>query len=1712
MKKSLLVMLGLFLVYTGFPQRRIHVPEALRNKAVRTENQNSVNADNISVANMKSETKDPETEIIGETYYDLQTNTSCQNRIYLYNDGKIGTTFTFGMSPTAFADRGTGYNFYNGSNWGPVPVARIETDRTGWSSYCPWGTNGEINVAHYSGASVTGLAIYERASKGSGAWTSYIYHSPEPLADLMWPRIATGGFNHNTLHLIALTLPVANGGVIYQGQDGALLYSRSSNGGATWDIQNVILPGMGSSFYTCFQGDTYEIAAEGNNVAILFGDDWTDMALLKSTDNGNTWTKTIIWDHPYPMWNPGSLFPTDTFYCADGSHSLAFDNSGKVHIAFGINRAYCDGTGTYWFPLVDGIGYWNEDMAAFSNNMNALSPYGEIGTELVVNYNLIGWAQDVNQNGTWDILGEVGAYYIGASSMPQLVIDSQNNKFLIYSSVTENYNNGSQDYRHLWGRGFNNSSQIWGSFTDLTSDLIYIFSECVFPSCSPTSDDDIHLVFQEDYEPGLAVRGDLDPYTDNSMYYMKVPKSDFISLTGDGTLLGTVTESGTGSPIFGATISISGTGLSTTSNSNGNYSIPVIPEGTYSVSCSKSGYYTETASVVIYENQNTIHNFQMEEILVPGDQDIGLTRYDLQSNSSMQNRIYFYPDGFIGATFTFGINETAFADRGTGYNRYDGTSWGPFPTQRIEPDRTGWPSYFPLGINGEGVISHFSGGTSSGLAFSQRTNKGTGSWTTSIYPVPTGVTGLLWPRAVSGGTNFNTIHLITLTMPVANGGIVYQGQDGALLYSRSTDEGQTWEISNTILPGLGSDYYNSISSDVYEFAEPVGNTIAMLVGGDWMDLVLMKSTDNGNSWTKTVVWQHPYPFWITGSVTDTFYCVDGAHSIALDNSGKVHIAFGINRAYSDAAGTYWFPLVDGIGYWNEDMPTFSDDMNALSPYGDPGSELIEDYNLIGWTQDINNNGTWDILGEVGLYYLGTSSMPQLVIDEMNQIFLFYSSITETYNQGAQDYRHIWARASANNGQTWGDFVDLNSDLMYIFSECVFPSCAPITDNYLHLIFQEDIEPGMAVRGDMDPYTDNYIQYIGIDKSSLLPAYQNGTLEGYVTETVSGNPIPGALIQFISIPFSTMSNVAGFYEIDDVPPGTYNIQCSKPGYEMQTATVNITEGNTTYFNFQLQYLNLTPPENLSASMSNNDVFLQWDAPQSGSGQWIQWDAGVNNGNGVGLTAGGTFFVASHWYPADLVSYDGLTISKISFFPNGDPVATYNLYIWTGANATNQVISQPTGTIYVDQWNEVTLTSPVIIDASMEYWFGYSVTHSGGSYPAGCDDGPAVSGKGDMISLDGNTWEPMGSTYGLDYNWNLAAFVESSGKGTQPVPMVKPVIAPFLTGLVSAKVSGLIGKKPAKFIPNEQKDLLGYNIYRNLEVIGYTPLTEYVDQNLSPGFYEFFVTAVYNEGESSATNSVWIEIPEPCYPPQNVIAVVTGQNMVQVSWEPPLAGIIIGYNIYRDGTLLGFTTELFFSEELTTGTYEYCVTAVCIDGESEMACANPISYLAPPTNFMAEVIEWTFISMQWDAPENKNLLGYNLYCAHNDTIYDSVNFFYDNYGWYEAYELGLFSFYVTAVYDEGESGPSNVDNVIVTAIAEISKPAVKIYPNPVRQKLIIKADYIIQTISLLDLTGQLITNRHVNEKCVSFDVSENNKGIYMLQVEFGDAIVNRRIIIE
>jgi hypothetical protein len=309
------------------------------------------------------------------------------------------------------------------------------------------------------------------------------------------------------------------------------------------------------------------------------------------------------------------------------------------------------------------------------------------------------------------------------------------------------------------------------------------------------------------------------------------------------------------------------------------------------------------------------------------------------------------------------------------------------------------------------------------------------------------------------------------------------------------------------------------------------------------------------------------------------------------------------------------------------------------------------------------------------------------------------------------------------------------------------------------------------------------------------------------------------------------------------------------------------------------INLTGPDVINWS---DTVRLSWDPPEDDF--YIRWDNGINF-VGIGLNDGGTFWAASHWTPQDLVMYDSMFLQKIVFYAIVQPgrSSSFVIKVWEGVNASTELVSQNVNV--KDGWNEITLTTPVLIDASKELWFGYKVTHAAGEFPAGGDFGPALKYKGDMISYDGNEWSSLAVTYpDLDYNWNLTALVSKTVNGKVATPLKKEIVKPSLN--VDYKLSCVKNPEPSEYSPPKAKSLK-YNIYRDLFFIGSTTENYYDDTDCyTCGVINYSVTAVYDEGESQPSNSIEVNVlPRPPYPtPNNVNAVVSG-NDVLVTWQSP-----------------------------------------------------------------------------------------------------------------------------------------------------------------------------------------------------------------------------------
>lgn len=129
----------------------------------------------------------------------------------------------------------------------------------------------------------------------------------------------------------------------------------------------------------------------------------------------------------------------------------------------------------------------------------------------------------------------------------------------------------------------------------------------------------------------------IDPV--NSYTFMNVTKNHSISAAfAEGStfsISGTVTETGTGTLLGGATVTITETGQNTTTASDGTYTLSSVPNGTYSITAGKEGYISETREgITVADNNVTGINFSLDKTQDPGTVSPEITDWSVTNTSN----------------------------------------------------------------------------------------------------------------------------------------------------------------------------------------------------------------------------------------------------------------------------------------------------------------------------------------------------------------------------------------------------------------------------------------------------------------------------------------------------------------------------------------------------------------------------------------------------------------------------------------------------------------------------------------------------------------------------------------------------------------------------------------------------------------------------------------------------------------------------------------------------------------------------------------------------------------------------------------------------------------------------------------------------------------------------------------------------------------------
>lgn len=430
--------------------------------------------------------------------------------------------------------------------------------------------------------------------------------------------------------------------------------------------------------------------------------------------------------------------------------------------------------------------------------------------------------------------------------------------------------------------------------------------------------------------------------------------------------------------------------------------------------------------------------------------------------------------------------------------------------------------------------------------------------------------------------------------------------------------------------------------------------------------------------------------------------------------------------------------------------------------------------------------------------------------------------------------------------------------------------------------------------------------------------------------------------FVFLSFS-LANYAGSSEIS---------------YEERQRTEQLREAKLN----ELKKLPLLPKHGIQFPVSRQYskpeiTFFNGNKNQDETGQWINWDSGLN-ANLLGSIATVDWDVAARFEPSDLVLLQGKAITQMRVFLGDE--ANVTLKVWQGENAQQLLHSQQITGYQIPDWTIVELTTPVMIDVTQELWIGYTITAPESTFAAGIDNGPAVSGKGDLIRFnsgggDNDEWQSGSDLAGLSFNWNIQAFVETIAEPGSPSNPINLLVTAAENGELSVNLNWT--NPETTFDGQELTSLSSINVFRDQTlihtidnpVIGASET--FTDDNL-PGSGVFLYTVVGENEEGQgipATGSVFAGEDVPAAPVN--VALTDQDNAGFLNWDAPVSGINNGFidPLLTTYTITRMPDSMVIAEDISAtsfldtsvpgaGNYFYEVTAGNNQGTGGTSASN------------------------------------------------------------------------------------------------------------------------------------------------------------------------------
>ncbi len=329
-------------------------------------------------------------------------------------------------------------------------------------------------------------------------------------------------------------------------------------------------------------------------------------------------------------------------------------------------------------------------------------------------------------------------------------------------------------------------------------------------------------------------------------------------------------------------------------------------------------------------------------------------------------------------------------------------------------------------------------------------------------------------------------------------------------------------------------------------------------------------------------------------------------------------------------------------------------------------------------------------------------------------------------------------------------------------------------------------------------------------------------------------------------------------VNDISYVDRNLLSGKYSYEFELVTkTSAVSEKSAPVTIDLYYDNGSlAPTNLRVAQQAEGNRLSWQFPALGEPIYLRWHDGYNYKAG-GLTNGGAFFAGACWFASDLKGYGNLALSDVEVYINQIPEALFLLVYENNTLVRQQFVPN----LKQYSFNTIHLEEPLKIDEGKNLRVAVYIEQNEITVPLGYDRGPARSGRGDLYSSDGITWQTMeDSGSEVDANWNISIGLSPYSNvlpGTEKKAAKKlPAFLPKRMANADLTFKAVDTKGEAS---SDKNVFEGYNVYRNGECLNdeLTTDTVFTDTKAySDKYLTYQVSAVYSVAGEKFSDKVTV----------------------------------------------------------------------------------------------------------------------------------------------------------------------------------------------------------------------------------------------------------------